>query len=169
MSTDVGEIHNTLEACLRVDRFERAAALVRRLAQAVYTPDAPELLSVHNRYLSALVTYILRSRSESHLRSMQTWFEVEMIAKGVEPNATTYALLLKASIQMLESPQLERTIRRYMDLAVFRGKDEEVFGLPILSDAELNRIAQVCVSVSLHVAPVGLPIYSRCVRPSTTM
>lgn len=152
MGGNVGEIHMTLEACLKVDRFERAAAIVRRLA-SIYSPEAPELLSAHNQYLAALATYLLSNRSESHLKSMQTFFEVDMKANGVKPDSTTYALLLKASIRMLQGSELERTIRRYMDLAAFTEHDEEVFALPILSDAELNKIAQVCACA--HMQSVG--------------
>ncbi|KAI9790017.1 MAG: DNA-directed RNA polymerase [Peltula sp. TS41687] len=143
MSGDIREIHMTLEACLKTDRFERAAVILRRLV-LIYPPEAPELLAAHNHYLTVLVTYLLRNRSESHLKSMQTFFEVDMTLNRVKPSATTYALLLKASIWMLQGPELERTIRRYMDLATLTGHDEEVFALPILSDAELNSIAQVC-------------------------
>src|SRR5207247_8471319 len=51
---ELGEIHVSLNACLKVERLERAAVLVRRLAK-IYPAASTELLSVHNQYLRSLV------------------------------------------------------------------------------------------------------------------
>ena len=151
ISSDLAEIHMTLEACLRVDKFERAAALVRRLS-SIYTPDTAELKAAQNQYVEGLVAYILRTRSEAHLKSLQRWFEVEMRCNRMKPNATTYALLLKASLQMIQGPKLERTVRRYMDMAARVNYHIEVLRLPILSDIELYKVAKVRT-------PQGWPCY----------
>ncbi len=139
---DVADIHMTLEACLRVGRLERASALVRRLGQ-VYASDSKALLEAHNQYLRGAVTQIIRDRDEGALKAAQKWFEVEIRGRGVEPDATTYALLIKASLQTLQGPKAERTVRRYIDLASRSDHDNEVLNLPILSDAELFQVTRV--------------------------
>ncbi|KAI9848046.1 MAG: DNA-directed RNA polymerase [Sclerophora amabilis] len=140
---DPGELHQTLEACLKVNRFERATALLRRLTH-VYPLDAPELITSYNLYLLAMVEHIIKTRSNDYLKTVQKWFEVELRGKGIRPNATTYALLIKASLQVLQGPKIERTIRRYMDLAGQTQHEIEVLNLPILSDNELFKVTEIC-------------------------
>ncbi|KAI9827259.1 MAG: DNA-directed RNA polymerase [Thelocarpon impressellum] len=139
----LAELHLTIEACLQVGRLDRAAALVRRLGQ-IYAPDAPELRHAHNSYLRSVVARILHTRSEDGLKSVQRWFEVEMRNKGVGPDATTFALLIKASLQLLQGAKTDRTVRRYMDLATEAGHEVELLNLPILSDAELYKVTAIC-------------------------
>ncbi|KAI9757168.1 MAG: hypothetical protein M4579_003558 [Chaenotheca gracillima] len=140
---DPVDLQRTLEACLRVDRFERATALLRRLINA-RGRNSPELLESFNQYLSAAVESLRKTRSANQLRIVQKWFEVEMRGNGIEPDATTYALLIKASLQVLQGPRIERTIRRYMDLATQSELDIEVLNLPILSDPELYKVTECC-------------------------
>ena len=140
--SNLAELHLTLKACLQVGRMDRAAALVRRF-ESIYAPDAPDLRSAHNSYLRTKVGHVLENRDEDGLREVQRWFEVEMRSKGVEPDATTYALLVKVSLQLLQGPKLERTVRRYMDLAADAHHDLELLNLPILSDSELYRVTKV--------------------------
>ncbi|KAI9723977.1 MAG: hypothetical protein M1812_000695 [Candelaria pacifica] len=143
LSNNAAELRTTLEACLRVGRIERASVLVKGLARA-YAHDSKELLDSHNQYLRGAVTHIIRHRDEVALKAAQKWFEVEMKARGVEPDATTYALLIKASLQTLQGPKAERTVRRYIDLASHSDHDIEVLNLPILSDAELFQVTRIC-------------------------
>ncbi|KAI9883987.1 MAG: hypothetical protein M1823_004234 [Watsoniomyces obsoletus] len=139
---DFVDVSALLDACLRLDRFERAATLVHHL-QKILLPESPELLGAHNRYLRGLVGYIVRTRSETHLQTAQKWLELEIRGSGVIPNATTYALLLKASLQVLQGAKLERTIRRYMNLARDASLDVEVLHSPILSELEMLQITNV--------------------------
>ncbi|KAI9705456.1 MAG: DNA-directed RNA polymerase [Candelina mexicana] len=159
---DATEIRMTLEACLRVGRVERASALVKRLGK-IYAHDSKELLDAHNQYFRGAVTQIIRHRDEVALKAAQKWFEVEMRGRGVEPDATTYALLIKASLQTLQGPKAERTVRRYIDLASRSDHDNEVLNLPILTDAELFQVTRICptnyyqadelVEASTHLSP----------------
>ena len=139
-SGDVAEIHSTLDACLRVGNMPRAAALLQRLGK-IYTPETPDLLQAHNQYLRVNVQDIIRSKDQDVLRALLRWFEVEMRTRGVEADATTYALLLKASMQISHGPRLERTVRRYMEYASNAGLRDEALSLPILSETELGLIS----------------------------
>ena len=144
---DLEELHLTLDACLRVGNLQRGAALVQRLIK-IYTPDSPELRDAHNEYLKANVEHIIRHKDQDLLKALQKWFEIEIRLRGVEPDATTYALLLKASLQISQRPKMERTVRRYMELALHAQLREEALSLPILTEAELGLISQVSVSPS---------------------
>lgn len=139
---DMEEIRLTIDACLRVGNLERAATLVARLNR-VYAADAPELLEAHNAYLRAGVESIIRRKDQEILKVLQRWFELEMRLRGVEGDATTYALLLKASLQVAQGPKMERTVRRYMDLAFKANLRDEALSLPILSEGELGLISRV--------------------------
>ncbi|KAH0545507.1 hypothetical protein FGG08_000335 [Glutinoglossum americanum] len=142
---DLAEIKLTLNACLRVDRLERAATLVRRLA-SIYTPDSEELLDSHNQYIRASLEYAIKTRHDETYKSIQKWFEVEMRSKGVRPDATTYALLVKGALLFLRGPKIERTVRRYMELATEAGGGVklEVLSMPILSDPDIYKVTEMC-------------------------
>ncbi|KAI9772458.1 MAG: DNA-directed RNA polymerase [Geoglossum simile] len=142
---DLAEIHLTLDACLKVERLERAATLVRRLA-AIYDAESKDLLDSHNQYIRASVGYAIKTRNSETYKSVQNWFEVEMRSKGVRPDATTYALLVKGALLFLRGPKIERTVRRYMELAADAGNEVqlEVLSLPILSDSDIYRITEMC-------------------------
>jgi len=141
---DLEELHLTLDACLRVGNLQRSAALVQRLTR-IYTPESPELLEAHNRYLKANVEHIIKHKDQSSLKALQKWFEIEIRLRDIEPDATTLALLLKASLQVSQRPKMERTVRRYMEFALHAQLRDEALSLPILTEAELGLISQVAV------------------------
>ena len=142
LTDEVAQISGLLDACLRVNRFERAAALLGKLRK-ILRLETPQLLHAHNAYIEANITFLTTSRSQSHLQSLQRWFEIDFKDAGVPADATTYALMLKASLQVLQGSKLARTIRRYVDLAVASGRDNEVLNSTILSVVDLHRITSV--------------------------
>lgn len=146
ISGDLEELHLTLDACLRVGNLQRGAALVQRLRN-IYTPDSPELLEAQNQYLMANVEQIIRHKDQDLLKALQKWFEIEIRSREIEPNATTYALLLKASLQVSQRAKMERTVRRYMELAQHAQLRDEALSLPLLTEAELGLISQVRLSL----------------------
>ncbi|KAI9799787.1 MAG: hypothetical protein M1825_004347 [Sarcosagium campestre] len=123
--------------------MERAAALIRRLADA-FPPHSTELREAHSLYVEALFKQLIGTRSEARLKSLQRWFEIEMRPKGIFPTALTYAHLLKATLHVLQGPKMERTIRRYMDLAQRSNQALEVLKSSVLTDADLFKITQAC-------------------------
>lgn len=139
---DPVEIQLTLDACLKVGNLQRAAMLVQRLGKT-YTSESPQLLEAHNNYIRANVENIIRSKDQNVLQALQKWYEVELRLRGMEGNPTTFALLLKASLQVGQGPKMERTVRRYMDLVSKAQLRDETLSLPILSEAELGLITQV--------------------------
>lgn len=127
VSGDLNEIHQTLHACLQVGRLERAAAQIRRLNQ-LYKPDAPGLLAAHNEYLAEIAHRIVQSKDQQLLQHLQRWFQVDLRDVGVEPNGTTYAMMIRASLQTL-GVKKDRTVRRFVNLAIEAGAGEETEAL----------------------------------------
>ena len=70
-------------------------------------------------------------------------------AGGITPDATTYALLIKAAFQEANALKTDRTIRRYLDLARKDGVHNEAITLPILSDQEFGKVTQVRTSAPI--------------------
>ncbi|MCJ1378551.1 DNA-directed RNA polymerase [Xylographa soralifera] len=142
---ELSEIHQTLQACLRVGRFERAAATVRRLT-AIYKLDAPELISAHNDYLASAIERIVETKDQALLRHVQRWFEVEIRALGIPPNPRTYGLMLRASFQESNQLKIDRTIRRYIALAEQADLRDEALStaLNTLNSQEIGRVTRVC-------------------------
>ncbi|SLM39466.1 DNA-directed RNA polymerase, phage-type [Lasallia pustulata] len=136
------EIRQTFHACLQVGRLERAAAMLQRLSQ-LYDKQNPELLSANNDYLRSMVEKVVRTKDQPTLKQLQKWFEVNIRAAGITPDATTYALLIKAAFQEANALKTDRTIRRYLDLARKDGVHNEAITLPILSDQEFGKVTQI--------------------------
>ena len=120
---NLNDIHQTLHACLQVGRLERAATLVRRL-NTIYKADAPGLLAAHNEYVSELTHRIVQDEDQQLLHDLQRWFQVDLINVGVQPNATTYAMMIRASVPFSDAKK-DHTFRRYMNLAKEAGLGED--------------------------------------------
>lgn len=146
---DANEMLANLEVSLSVGMFDRAGLLIRRLAIAV-GHDSEELLEMHNKYLAALVSNMIMNRRPDLVSSAHKWVEMEMKSAGVEPDAATYALMLKMALRMLHSSKRERTVHRYWNLAKDAGIEEDVLGLPILSESDLGLLSEVgCTLTSI--------------------
>ena len=124
VSGNINEIHQTLHACLQVGRLERAAALVRRLNE-IYKPHAPGLLAAHNEYISELSHRITQNKDQQLLQQLQQWFHVDLVDVGVKADATTYVLMICASLQRLDTKR-DRTVKRYAKLGQEAGLGEEI-------------------------------------------
>ena len=145
---EVSEIERTLQACLTVGRLERAATTMRRL-NSIFKPDAPELVKLHNDYIRALVNRVIKTKNQNLLKQIQRWFEVDLRGKGIQPDDTTYALMIRAAFQEANVLKIDRTIRRYIGLADeagFRDRAMEAT-LNILNSQEIGRVTRVCKQI----------------------
>ena len=142
---EIYEIHQTLQACLQVGRLERAAATLRRLS-FIYRLDAPELIKIHNEYLASLIDRVVDTKDQELLKHVQHWFEVEIRAQGIPPDALTYGLMLRASFQEANQLRIDRNIRRYIALADQAGLRDEALctSLTTLNAQEIGRVTRVC-------------------------
>lgn len=144
ISGEIAEIHQTLHACLQVGRLARAVALMHRLS-TLYKPDAPGLLAAHNDYLRELTYRLSRSKDQQLLEDIQNWFEVNMRGKRVNPDATTYALMIQAAFQELGAEKVSHTIKRYALLAEEAGVVDETVAIAssVLDDECLDMLREV--------------------------
>ncbi len=144
ISGEIAEIQQTLHACLQVGRFERAAALMRRLNK-IYKAEAPELLASHNDYLRELTFRIMRTRDQQLLKDVHKWFEVDLRGAGVTPDPLTYFFLIQASLKEQVAKKADRTVRRYLQLAKAAGLQDEVMKvmLGLMNEQDFGRVTSV--------------------------
>ncbi|KAJ5367259.1 hypothetical protein N7541_001200 [Penicillium brevicompactum] len=147
---DETEMMANLDVSLKIGQFDRAAALIARLAH-YHPPGSPEYLALHNRYLKGMVGHMILARDHSMVAPLQKWFEVDMPATAVVPDATTYALMLRVSLRMLHGARRERTVRRYWELAQNAGVEEELVGLEVLEDSDVGELSKICSSDMLNL------------------
>ncbi|KKK16628.1 hypothetical protein ARAM_000538 [Aspergillus rambellii] len=148
---DEEEMMANLDISLKVSRFDRAASLINRLRE--YHPvGSPGYLVLHNRYLEAMVSHIILTREHDLVLQMQRWFEVDMPYGGVEPDATTFAIMIRMALRMFHGSKRDRSVRRYWAFAKNAGVEEEVLAVPILSELELGELSEICSSDLQRVA-----------------
>lgn len=137
------EMETDLEVSLSIGMFDRAAAVVQRLSPSFKT-DPERFLELHNKFLRSVVSHVVVSRNTDMVWPLQKWFEVDMQHGGVKPDATSYALMIKMALRLLHGSRRDRTVRRYWSCAKEGEIEEEVLGVPILSEMELGEISEVC-------------------------
>lgn len=146
ISGELQDILSTMKACLHVGRFERAAALMQRL-NTLYKADSPALLAAHNDYIRESAWKIVSSRDQYLLNKLQQWFEVELLGRGVVPDATAYAFMIQAVLQDASGGKSNRSIRRYLHLAEEGGLRDELMNalLTVLNEQDFGRVTRVCL------------------------
>ncbi|EXJ84359.1 hypothetical protein A1O3_05026 [Capronia epimyces CBS 606.96] len=138
------EIEATLDACLQVHRWDRAFSLLSQLA--LCCPNNPDrVLGSFNRVLAAMIDDLLQNRNQEHEARINNWIEVDMRKAGVEPDAHTFALKIKVSLDSLVGSKRDRTVRRYWEMTQKYGLESKVLSLrEILDDRDLGRLSQIC-------------------------
>ena len=141
---DSSEVETTLEACLQVQRWDRALALLKQLVH-IYRPGSPDLLPAYNRCLEAMVVDMLLNKTRTSLDRINQWVEVDMADAGITPDARTYALKIKVALATLVGSKRDRTVRRYWEKAREQDAQFEVAGLrDILVDSDLGKLNEIC-------------------------
>ena len=139
---DIEEMHANLDVSLAVGMFDRAAQLVRRLS-SLYPHGSPEVLDLHNKYIQMMVSHMIINRRSHMVFQVLRWFEVDMKRNGVQPDSTTYGLLLKMSLRMLHGSKRQRTVDRYWRSIREAEMEEAVVRVPVLSEADLGLLSEV--------------------------
>ncbi|KAE8150605.1 hypothetical protein BDV25DRAFT_154124 [Aspergillus avenaceus] len=148
---DEDEMMANLEISLKVGKMDRAASLVTRLGE-FHSLNSPEYLAIHNRYLEEMVSHMIVTRQQNMVLPLQRWFEVDMTSGGVQPDARTYAIMIRMALRMLHGGKRDRTVRRYWELAKEAEVEEEVLAIPVLSELELGELSEICSSELQRVA-----------------
>lgn len=137
------EVEATLDACLQIHRWDRAMTMLSQL-RLLYQNDQQQLQRLYNKVLEAMVFDHIWNRTSQNLRKINSWVEAVMTKAGVEPNAQTFALKIKAAMATLQGTKRDRTVRRYWDMAKEHNVDWEVASLrEILSDSDLGKLSEI--------------------------
>ena len=141
---NVEEIEATLDACVQVHRWDRAFVLLSQMN--IFCQNNPKRLqNSYNLVLAAMVDDTVRNRNTEHEVKINDWIEVHLSKAGLEPDAQTFALKLKAAMETLNGSKRSRTIRRYWEMTKGYELESQVLGMrDILDDRDLGRLSEVC-------------------------
>ncbi|KKF96570.1 DNA-directed RNA polymerase mitochondrial [Ceratocystis platani] len=116
LPTEAEDIFAVFEACLQVNKLDRAAIVLRRLGATGDMP-AENLIYMHNQFLKANLDQLRLNPSIKNAEALHQWYEVYIRSTGLPHTAETIAYMLRASILSAKGPRLNRLITRYMDMA----------------------------------------------------
>lgn len=111
----VDEMLSVFDACLDVNKLERAATVLERFRGRHDLPYA-RLISLHNRYLRAGIDHALEQPESQWAPSLHEWFESQIRAKDIPPTPETIACMLKVSLLSARGQKLISFVNRYMDM-----------------------------------------------------
>ncbi|KAI1327500.1 DNA-directed RNA polymerase [Xylariaceae sp. FL0255] len=112
---DYEEIISVFEACLDVNKIERAAIVLSRLSDLQMLPPN-EMVTLHNRYLRAVIDRALEQPESQWAQSVHDWYEIQIRGRDLPHNTDTIACMLKVSLLSAQGSRLERLVTRYMDM-----------------------------------------------------
>ncbi|KAJ9489992.1 hypothetical protein VN97_g3295 [Penicillium thymicola] len=144
------EMRANLDISLKIGEFERASALIARLGH-YHPPGSEEYLFIHNRFMKRMVAYMILHRQQDMVLPLQKWFEVDMPAGGVTPDAVSFAIMIRMALRMLHGSKRDRTVRRYWELAQNVGMEEELVGIEVLEDSDVGELSKICSSDMLDL------------------
>ncbi|KAK2763279.1 DNA-directed RNA polymerase [Arachnomyces sp. PD_36] len=147
------EMESDLDMSLSIGRFDRAMQLLKRLGPK-NREDPERSLELHNKFLRAAVSHAITHRSTNMVWPIQKWFEVDMQHNCAHVDAVSYALMIRMTLRLLHGSRRDRTVRRYWSLAKDKEIEEDVLGVPILSELELGELSEICFT-DLNSAPLG--------------
>ncbi|KAK2785462.1 DNA-directed RNA polymerase [Emmonsiellopsis sp. PD_33] len=139
---EIDEMLANLDVCLSVHMYKRASLLVHRISKA-YGNGSPETVDVHNKYLRSMISHMIMARRHGMVFWAQKWFEVDMKHAGCAPDATSFAFMIKMCLRLQFEEKQARSVSRYWKLATEADVEEEVLGLPILSESDLGLLSEI--------------------------
>ncbi|KAI8629571.1 DNA-dependent RNA polymerase [Xylariaceae sp. FL1651] len=142
----VEEMLSVFDACLDVNKLERAALVLERFGDMGALPHA-DLIALHNQYLRAAIDRALNQPESEWAQSLHKWYEVQIRAKGIPHTPETIACMLKVSLLSTQGPRLERLVARYMDML----PEESIWSVlegGILNQQDFGTIASIYQPIS---------------------
>jgi len=137
IGSDPIELHQSLYACLRVGRIDRAAVIIDRL-MTIYKPDAAEVVDAHNVYMQTLLEMGQMDPQPEAMAKVERWYTTKMLRAGVPPNAQTFVTLIRSAMNFLVGNVQEDSIRAHIAAARQHGEHmlEDINTSPDFSDEE---------------------------------
>lgn len=149
---NTNELEANLDACLQLKKWPRALAVLAQL-KIIYFSDAGRLLRQYNYVLAYMVDDIIDNHNSDVEQRITQWIERDMRQARLEPNAQTFALVIKAALAIPIRSKRDRTVRRYWDMARRYDLQGEVGNLrEILAERDLGLISRIC---PLEVGDLG--------------
>ncbi|KAI0469497.1 DNA-directed RNA polymerase [Xylaria cf. heliscus] len=109
------EMMSVFDACLDVNKLERAAVVLERFGAIEGVPYA-DLIARHHQYLRAGIARALDQPESQWAQSLHQWFEIQIRGKGIPHTSETIACMLKVSLLSSRGPRLVRLVNRYMNM-----------------------------------------------------
>lgn len=136
------------DACLRIGKLDRAAAVlarVEKLSQA--TPEV--LMDMHNRYLEAWLRELKANPGLGKAEDLHAWYELRIHGAKLPQTPDTVAYMLKASLLTTPttensqgSSRLERLVKRYMEMVTLEQGLKVLYCNEILNDVDVATITR---------------------------
>ncbi|CAI0652680.1 unnamed protein product [Colletotrichum noveboracense] len=147
------------DACIRVGKIDRAAAILKRLTLPAFDHFPREDLAVlHTRYLRASLDQLRLHPDRAQAEALQTWYELYIRKKGYPQTAETIACMLKSSLLSERDPErLSRLIHRYMGMVPGEAGLEVLSMAEILTDQDLAAITAICPTYNLSSDDTTIP------------
>ncbi len=79
---DIDEMLSVLDACLHIGKLDRAALVIKRLANHAVAAGV-DLMELHNSYLRASIDQLLLSPSSNKADQLHKWYELEIRANNL--------------------------------------------------------------------------------------
>ncbi|PWW76425.1 DNA/RNA polymerase [Tuber magnatum] len=146
--SDKGEVLATFNACINVGMVARAQLILEQITKkSIEEGDTTVLVEAHNAFLKTLLDQY--SSERGNLRELKVffmWFENKMRAEYIiKGDATTFALLLKASLKIAVQDARKKYLDEYISLWKHGGgKIADVLQSRMLSNEEVLDIAKIC-------------------------
>jgi DNA-directed RNA polymerase, mitochondrial len=137
------EIEENFEACLQLRKWPRALTTLQQLG--TWYNDSDALRQQYNVALSYMVDDMIDLHTTEVEMLITQYIEKTMKHAGVDPDAQTFALVLKASLSVPQRSRRDRTVRRYWDMAGRFRLQADVGALrEILTERDLGLISEIC-------------------------
>ena len=152
--SDKEEVFANFHACIATGSVFRAQLMLEQITKkCIEEKDTTVLVGAHNVFLKALLD---RRSDFGCLRDLKTlfmWFENKMRAEyEIKGDATTFALLLKASLAIPEEMPKKSYLTGYVALWKYSdGSIIDVLESPLLSNEEVLEIAKVRSKRGFHL------------------
>ncbi|PKS09140.1 hypothetical protein jhhlp_003754 [Lomentospora prolificans] len=143
ISGDVEELIAVFNACLQVQKLDRAQLVLKRLGQFDDYPRE-QLVMLHNMYLRTSLDQMRSSPDQTALEELHKWYELQIRRPGLPQTAETIACMLKISVLSQRGARLTRSVSRYMGMAPGEAGLEVLSMADILSDQDLAVITEIC-------------------------
>ena len=141
---NVIEVERNLEACLLLKKWDRAISGLVQL-KMLYHTDVERLRFQHNRVLACMADDFLDTQNSDNEERITQWIERDMKRADLEPDAYTFALVIKIALASVGKSKRDRTVRRYWDMAKRYDLQSEVGSLrAILTERDLGLISEIC-------------------------